>query len=392
MRLRTGARAWPSVSTWLSIICVCAGAGAWSSPLAAAGADAEQLIRDGIELRRRGDDATALQKFQQALQLDHSPRALTQVGLAEQALGRWVAAYEHLTRSLEATDDPWVTKNRSTISKALDIVDDHVGKLEILGGTSGAEVRVDQILRGTLPLGHAVPVSTGTIIVDLTAPGFIPIQRTTIVRPRETTRESFGPLTPVLAKGAPAAGATAANSEPPAARRQAPAPEVPAAAPTPAVPAPSGDGATAEDSAGARTGSFQSKAKWVAWGLGGAALALGIVELVREGSAGDNFNAGCDVSALGKIETSPGSTKTLSQCQDLKSQVDSNYRLEVIGLVGAGVLVGAGLVLWLTEPARTGPTIGTTNGPADGRKAAALSCSPGLAGRNRPWVGCALRF
>jgi len=140
-----------------------------------------------------------------------------------------------------------------------------------------------------------------------------------------------------------------------------------------------------DDAADASHGSFRSKAKWIAWGVGAAALAVGVVGLVGQRSAASDFNAACGVNSMGQIVVAPGSTKTLSGCQDLNGRVDSNYRLEAIGLIGAGALVTAGMALWLTEP----KTTETTEAKA---AAASLSCRPGLIAGYRPWLGCALHF
>ena len=110
---------------------------------AAAATDADKLIREGVDLRRGGDDVGALQKFQRAFEVAPSPRATAQMGLAEQALGRWVTAYEHLHRALDATNDAWIKKSRPALEEALNHVNDHVGQVEILGGSPGAEVRIE---------------------------------------------------------------------------------------------------------------------------------------------------------------------------------------------------------------------------------------------------------
>src|SRR5688572_21173040 len=104
-------------------------------PSAAASASADELIKEGVALRRQGNDLGALQRFEQAFQIESSPRALAQIGLAEQALGRWVAAHEHLTQALDSKADAWIVKNRRAITDALAVVGEHVGRLEILGAS-----------------------------------------------------------------------------------------------------------------------------------------------------------------------------------------------------------------------------------------------------------------
>jgi len=158
---------------------------------ASAEGEEEELIRSGVDLRRHGEDARALELFQRAYSVRRSPRAVAQMGLAEQALGRWVAAFGHLREGLAAKDDPWIARNRSTLNDAAARVAEHVGWLEIVGGSPGAEVRLDGIGRGRLPLDHSLMVTTGSVAIEIAVPGRLPVQRTTVVRAGETTRESF---------------------------------------------------------------------------------------------------------------------------------------------------------------------------------------------------------
>src|SRR5689334_23114675 len=104
-----------------------------AGPAAGAAQDADELIKQGNVLRRKGDDTAALEKFEQAYELDKRPRSLAQMGLAEQALGRWVRAYEHLTQALADKGDPWIAKNLAPLGEALKTASEHVGQLEILG-------------------------------------------------------------------------------------------------------------------------------------------------------------------------------------------------------------------------------------------------------------------
>ena len=334
--------------------------------------DADDLIRQGVGLRRSGDDAGALKRFEQAFHLDHSSRALAQIGMAEQALGRWAAAYEHLEQSLEDTRDPWINKSRATLRDALALVSDHVGQLEVLGGSPQADVRIDGSPRGKLPLARPIPVSAGTVTIELVAPRFVPVQRTTVVRAHQTVRESFDALVPVLVtQPVPEPSAVAT----PLAR---PVPAVPARTP-PATsePAPAEPEKPVTDQPA--RGSFRPALKWIAWGAGAAALGIGIAGMVRQDQAGNDFDQGCGVGPAQTVTPLPGSTRTAGDCRSLKDRVDSNYRLELIGYVTAGALVAAGLVSWLTEPT------------ADGGQPMALACSPGAVARGASF-GCALRF
>src|SRR5450432_505854 len=92
--------------------------------LAPSDEDAVGLMRQGIELRRAGRDQDALDLFQRAERVAPSPRGLAQIGLAEQALGRWVAANRHLGSALKNQGDPWIARNHAKLEKAARAVAD----------------------------------------------------------------------------------------------------------------------------------------------------------------------------------------------------------------------------------------------------------------------------
>ena len=91
---------------------------AWAAPAAAQETPATALLREGIELRRAGRDAEALARFERAHAVEPSPRTLAQMGLAEQALGRWVRAEAHLRAALAPRDDAWIERNRAALDAA----------------------------------------------------------------------------------------------------------------------------------------------------------------------------------------------------------------------------------------------------------------------------------
>ena len=222
---------------------------------------------------------------------------IAQIGLAEQALGRWVPAFEHLTEALEAKKDPWIAKNRSTIAQALAAVAERVGRVEILGGSAGAEVRIDGVARGTLPLQGPLILTTGTITIDLSAPGFVAVQRSAVVRPNQTSRESFDALAPIPERGAQAQSGPMATPAGTLAGDPggtgAGAPQI-ATTPQPERPAPRRTAARAT----ARL-RIRGAAKWVAWGLGAGAAGLGLFGLIQQNRAADDFDGGCGVEPRG---------------------------------------------------------------------------------------------
>lgn len=174
---------------------------------------ADELLERGIEARRKGRDAEALERFREAYKIDPSPRALAQMGLAEQALGQWMIASQHLRRALSTTDDPWIRKHGAALEQALTEIDSHLGQLDITGIPAGADVLVDGEWVGTLPFSEPLRVSIGTIVVDVRREGYVPVSRPVKVSANIPGREYFS-LRPVAPTAVAPPPATPANNAP----------------------------------------------------------------------------------------------------------------------------------------------------------------------------------
>jgi len=183
---------------------------------AAAGADA--LIARGVAARRQGKDEEALQIFRSAYALSPSPRGLAQIGLAEQALGRWLGAEEDLMGALNGANDPWISQNGSTLNKALGTVREHIGQLAVFGSPAGAAVRINGGIVGKLPLAEPIHVAAGDIVLALEAPGYESISRKVSVAAKSSARETIELPTLALPSKSPTtvAGAAGPKAMPPA--------------------------------------------------------------------------------------------------------------------------------------------------------------------------------
>jgi hypothetical protein len=183
--------------------------------VAAGGADeaaVAALLERGNELRRAGRDAEALELFERAQAQRPSPQARAQVALAEQAMGRWVAAERDLTQALASADNPWITKNRDELNGALAHIRAHVGQLMILGSPVGATVLLNGARVGTLPLAEPLTVDVGEAVAGVVADGYTPLSRKVTIEPGRLAREviDLPPLAPETA--APPAGEPGAAS------------------------------------------------------------------------------------------------------------------------------------------------------------------------------------
>jgi hypothetical protein len=171
------------VVVWVSNVFV-------AGPIARAD-EPDDLIKQGIELRRKGRDGQALDLFKRANDLAPSARALAQMGTAEQALGMWSDAEIHLAAALAENRDPWIKKNRAILSKAVDFVRSHLGTLEVWGSPKGAEVLLGVTVVGALPLAAPLRVTAGTASVTVRAAGFMEVARVVEVPSGGVVRERF---------------------------------------------------------------------------------------------------------------------------------------------------------------------------------------------------------
>jgi hypothetical protein len=330
---------------------------------AAGGDDAEKLIRHGVELRKQHDDEGAARAFQQAYDQVHSPKAAAQLGLAEQALGRWEDAERHVSESLRATSDPWIIKNHETLDDALGTIEAHLGRVEVLGDPEGAEVAVNGRTIGKLPLPDAVRVSAGQVDVELRAPGYVAAQRTLTIVGGQYQRLVFH-----LNKEAPPQ--TAAPVVKPLGGQEAVA--GPGTTPTPAVTSTP----AAESPSQART-----VLKWSAAGAAALGLAVGVTFAILHANNVSSFDsnpAHCE-DKNGTAVLSDGNPAPQA-CQDLLNSYRSDTTYSIVGFAAAGAFAVTWLVLQLTE------------GPAHPSLDHALVrplCAPSLSGLG---LSCELRF
>jgi tetratricopeptide (TPR) repeat protein len=132
---------------------------------------ANGAIERGIAHLRRDEYADALREFLAARVLAPSPRATAQVGLAEQALGRFPEAERHLTEALATPDDRWVHGRHAALEASLKEVEARLGTLDVQGYPPGADVRVDGKVVGALPLLHPLrwPVGAASVEVSMSS-------------------------------------------------------------------------------------------------------------------------------------------------------------------------------------------------------------------------------
>src|SRR3954464_3505015 len=141
-------------------------------------AEAEALIRQGVDLRAQKKDERALPLFEKAYQLSRTPRTAGQLGLVEMALGYFVDAEKYLGEAVASPDHPWVAKNLATLKAQLATAKSQIGELCVMGEPAGAEVLVNGKSVGRLPLSAPVRLDKGRVDVQVRAAGYLPASDT----------------------------------------------------------------------------------------------------------------------------------------------------------------------------------------------------------------------
>jgi hypothetical protein len=295
--------------------------------------DAEELIRHGNELRRKGYDDAALREFRRAYDLGATPRAAAQLGLAEQQVKRWGDAERHLTRALRDKDDPWVSKNRRVLDAQLKVVRGQIGRVEVAGEPPGAEVLVNAEIVGTLPLTDPVPVTPGSVRVEVRSAGYLSGAMSVAV-----TRGQLARVDIKLERDARAVAPSTFDAS------QAAAQAAPAAQPTP-PPAVVIEQPPAKEPEPARSGTGLQTARWVAVGTGGVFLAAGIAGALLNYTNIRDFNTDCGGTDREGRALGMGGGRDAT-CQSNLDTAKTGKTVAIVGFAGAGVLAITSAILF----------------------------------------------
>ena len=133
-------------------------------------ADPETLIRQGNELRRKGQDARAEGYFRRAYEIAPTPRTAAQLGLAELALQDFLAAAAHLGDALRAKD-AWIDEHRSLLEQNLATAERHLARIELAGLPTGATCAIGDAPARPAPADGVVWIAPRTsVAIRIEAP------------------------------------------------------------------------------------------------------------------------------------------------------------------------------------------------------------------------------
>lgn len=299
-----------------------------------AASTSESLIKQGIELRKRGDDRGALEAFEQASALDASAQALAQLALAEQALGRWREAHLHLEAALAHGTDPWISANRPTLEGAREEIASRLGSLEITCNVGGAEVQLDGLVAGHTPLPGTLKWVAGESALRVSAPGYFVVIR--------QVKIDAGGLARVDVMLTPGSGvALPPEAAAPQLRPGSPDPPV-TSKPRPMQPPAAGPALSSAE----QPSSTRDILMYTSLGLAGLGITVGITGYVIHEINAQAYNddARCD--------TRPELPRS-AECKSEAGSARTGEALAVVGFSATGAFGLTALLLWLGRTAAT---------------------------------------
>lgn len=321
-------------------------------------AKAEELIRQANDQRKQGHDERAVPLLRQAYEIARSARTAGQLGLAEMALGYWVAAAGHLEEALTEERNPWVEKNRPVLDKALQNVASHLAQLRVEGNPDGAQVIVNGNVAGTLPLTAPLRLNEGRVTVEVRAAGHRPATRTMTLRGGTSDRVVIM-LEPQEAQEAPAIATVATPPPPPTASEH---PDVTAERP----------GHSDRPGTAPAGGDRAAWRRVLAWSLLGGAVVAGGIGVWQQLGSRDSQSSFDGIATCGSDAPMRGADP---RCAALYGDYQSRRTRAYIGYGVAALLAAGATTLFILDG---GEPTGTSAAAAGGHFALALAPSGGV--------------
>lgn len=131
-----------------------------------------------LQLFDEKDYAGALAEFLRANELAPNTIVLYDIAQCYEALGRQVDAQNTLKQLIAHGPNP---SELARANAMLIRVESRIGSLRIEGGVAGAQLEIDGIRVGTLPLSAPIPVTSGARILTVIATGYAPYRAEVVV-------------------------------------------------------------------------------------------------------------------------------------------------------------------------------------------------------------------
>jgi hypothetical protein len=137
-------------------------------------AEAKQRFDRGYELYEEGEYPLALIEFNRAYELVPNYRVLYNIGQVCIQLGQYANARRALSEYLKQGEGSLTPDRRTSVNKDLDMLTRRTAFLTVNGNVEFAEVLVDDVVVGKIPLEAPLLVDAGMHRVTLRRSGYLP--------------------------------------------------------------------------------------------------------------------------------------------------------------------------------------------------------------------------
>jgi hypothetical protein len=136
--------------------------------------DPEALIKQGVELRQKGDDARAEVYLRRAYEIAQTPRSAAQLGLVELALDRFLQTEQYLSEAL-TSDDIWISNHRTVLETSRDRARSNLARIVISDAPPETKVTENGGKPAKLADDGVLWVLPGLVALTVEAPGHAPV-------------------------------------------------------------------------------------------------------------------------------------------------------------------------------------------------------------------------
>jgi hypothetical protein len=150
----------------------------------AARAEARERFERGLRLFNAGDNAAALVEFRRAYELIENAVVLYNIGLVYAQMGRPVEATGALDKVL-ANPGALSAERLALARKTRDEQAMHVAEVVLDTNVERARVEVDGVEVATAPMAEPLRVTSGTHVIGIVAPGFVPLRKEIAIAGRD---------------------------------------------------------------------------------------------------------------------------------------------------------------------------------------------------------------
>jgi hypothetical protein len=149
-----------------------------TTPTPAAGEEASNHFKRGLQLFDDGEYTLALVEFERAYQLAPNYRALYNIALVDMQLGRYADASRTLEQYLHDGGDGIPASRRAEVTKSLNDLKIRTATIEISMNVPGAEVTLDGRAIDAARLRGPTVIDAGEHTLRATAPGYLATDKT----------------------------------------------------------------------------------------------------------------------------------------------------------------------------------------------------------------------